>query len=110
MASLRASGLIALCHSARPKAPRNPESPSVVKLNSTMILSISTAALEGALRLVYAAIVDRCPDNAGRAMAIFVRCIDNTSAADVLVVGDTIGPIRMPLRSDQLRQVRRAAI
>src|SRR6516165_11031927 len=27
--------------------------------------------------------VDRCPDNPGRAMAIFVRCIDNTLAADV---------------------------
>ena len=32
--------------------------------------------------------VDRCPDNPGRAMAIFVRCIDNTLAADVLVVGE----------------------
>jgi len=28
--------------------------------------------------------VDRCPDNPGRA----VRCIDNTFAADVLVVGE----------------------
>src|SRR6516164_8082424 len=32
--------------------------------------------------------VDRCPDNPRRAMAIFVRCIDNTLAADVLVVGE----------------------
>jgi len=32
--------------------------------------------------------VDRCADNPGRAMAIFVRCIDNTLAADVRVVGE----------------------
>ena len=32
--------------------------------------------------------VDRCSDYPGRAMAIFVRCIDNTLAADVLVVGE----------------------
>ena len=32
--------------------------------------------------------VDRCPDNPGRDMAIFVRCIDNALAADVLVVGE----------------------
>ena len=41
-----------------------------------------------AARLIVCCDVDRCPDNPGRAMAIFVRCIHNTLAADVLVVGE----------------------
>src|SRR3974377_2291745 len=39
--------------------------------------------------------VGRCPDNPGRAMAIFVRCIDNTLAADVLVVGEIYGGMQL---------------
>jgi hypothetical protein len=50
--------------------------------------ALETAALEGALRLVYVAMWIVAPDNPGRAMAIFVRCIDNTLAADVLSVGE----------------------
>ena len=44
--------------------------------------------------------VDRCPDNPGRAMAIFVRCIDNTLAADVLVVGAIYEVMHLNERDD----------
>ena len=46
-----------------------------------------TADHTGALRLICCD-VDRCSDYSRRAMAIFVSCLDNTLAADVLVVGE----------------------